>query len=82
MLLFVFFTFKISFIKKNKNKNKNCPDNLNCYTTEVDIISIIIKTTSLRAIAYLDIAVGFPCMVPSDDGISVLPIIKKRDGRV
>ena len=80
MLLFVFFTFKISFIEKNENKN--CPDNLNCYTTEVDIISIIIKTTSLRAIAYLDIAVGFPCMVASDDGISVLPIIKKRDGRV
>ena len=29
MLFFVFFTFKISFIQKNKN----CPDNLNCYTT-------------------------------------------------
>ena len=31
MLLFVFFTFRISFIKKNKNKN--CPHNLNYYTT-------------------------------------------------
>ena len=46
MLLFVFFTFKISLIKKKKN----CPDNLSFYTAEVGIISIIIKTTSLRAI--------------------------------
>ena len=32
MLLLVFFTFKISFIKK-KNKKKNCPVNLNTSTT-------------------------------------------------
>ena len=32
MLLFVFYTFKISFIKKKKNKN--CPDSLNYYTTK------------------------------------------------
>ena len=32
MLLFVFFTFKISFIKKKK---ENCPDNLNYYTTQI-----------------------------------------------
>ena len=31
MLLFVLFTFKISFIKKN------CPDNLNYYTTNVKL---------------------------------------------
>ena len=48
MLLFVFFTFKITYIKKKKKKN--CPDNLSFYTAEVGIISIIIKTTSLRAI--------------------------------
>ena len=30
--LFVFFTLKMSFIKK-KNKNKNCLDNFNIYTT-------------------------------------------------
>ena len=34
MLLFVFFTFKISFIKKKKN----CPDSLNYYTTAANLV--------------------------------------------
>ena len=36
MLLFVFFTFKISFIKKYINKN--CPVNLNTNTTDYSTI--------------------------------------------
>ena len=37
---------------------------------------------SIIAIAYIDLAVGFPCVVPSDDGISVPQIINNRDGMV
>ena len=41
---------------------------------EVDTISIIIKTSGIVTIAYIDTAVGSPCVVPSEDGISVPPI--------
>ena len=43
MLLFVFFTFKISFIKKNINKN--CPVNLNTNTTNNKTVLKISKNS-------------------------------------
>ena len=49
---------------------------------EVDIISIIIKTSGIKEIVHIDIAVGSPCVVPSDDCISVPPIIDPHDCRV
>ena len=44
MLLLVFFTFKISFVKKNINKN--CPVNLNTNTTTV--LELSTKLTYLQ----------------------------------
>ena len=51
MLLLVFFTFKVSFIKKKKKK---CPDSLNYYTTDI----LCLKTDKNLPAS----AKTFPCM--------------------